>query len=432
MSILFLHGWNSVVGGVKPTYLKDHGHEVINPALPHEDMTEAVRIAQAEFDKHRPQVIVGSSRGGAVAMNIDSGDAKLVLLCPAWKKYGRAKTTKQDTVILHSRADDVVPFADSEELVKTSGLPAYSLIEVGSDHRLADSEPLAAMEAVVRSSSPPASFSGDHPYAYHVLPLHALKLIASSGRLLSKADLRAAGTNLRRSSTADVDEALGLSRFIHFYLSTEKQLRFDRLPILDTQLKPSAVPPFPHTVLVIPTSRMSDSQCGICNFNAAVSRPAYGKVKGGNHARGMSPENIRRHWEGFRADAPDPKRLRFSHWHEGIAVPLLLGHQITLDPSRVGIKTKAAELLLRSPFEIPGSAKLFVFSDVDLASVRLLNLGFDVQVDRSGRFDWYGGQDRVEPGHRTIINNYFRADDGQLPDLNFDRLRPSRPDPLTV
>ena len=82
-TILFLHGWNSVPGGVKPTFLARHGHKVVNPALPHEDFAEAVRIAQAEFDKHRPQVVVGSSRGGAVAMNIDSGDANLVLLCPA-------------------------------------------------------------------------------------------------------------------------------------------------------------------------------------------------------------------------------------------------------------------------------------------------------------------------------------------------------------
>src|SRR6185436_10973482 len=80
MKILFLHGWNSVPGGVKPTYLKDHGHEVINPALPHEDFAEAIRIAQAEFDQHQPQVVVGSSRGGAVAMHIDSGETKLVLL----------------------------------------------------------------------------------------------------------------------------------------------------------------------------------------------------------------------------------------------------------------------------------------------------------------------------------------------------------------
>ena len=48
MKILFLHGWKSVPGGVKPTYLKDHGHEVINPKLPDEDFEEAVRIATPE------------------------------------------------------------------------------------------------------------------------------------------------------------------------------------------------------------------------------------------------------------------------------------------------------------------------------------------------------------------------------------------------
>jgi hypothetical protein len=145
MKILFLHGWQSVPGGVKPTYLAQHGHQVFNPKLPDEDFAEAVRIGQEEFDKHRPQSVVGSSRGGAVAMSIDSGEARLVLLCPAWRKHGTARTVKPGTVILHSRADDVVPFADREELVKNSGLPASALIEVGDDHRLADPEPLRKM-----------------------------------------------------------------------------------------------------------------------------------------------------------------------------------------------------------------------------------------------------------------------------------------------
>lgn len=75
MRILFLHGWQSTPGGVKPTYLKDHGHEVLNPALPDDDLDAAVKIAQAEFDRHRPDVVVGSSRGEAVAMNILSDEA---------------------------------------------------------------------------------------------------------------------------------------------------------------------------------------------------------------------------------------------------------------------------------------------------------------------------------------------------------------------
>jgi hypothetical protein len=75
-------------------------------------------------------------------MNIHGGDAKLVLLCPAWKNWGTAKTVWSDTVIQHSRADDVIPFNDSEELTRNS---EAKLIESGSDHRLACPEPLEAM-----------------------------------------------------------------------------------------------------------------------------------------------------------------------------------------------------------------------------------------------------------------------------------------------
>jgi alpha-beta hydrolase superfamily lysophospholipase len=149
MKILFLHGWHSVPGGVKPTYLAQHGHDVLNPGLDDDDFKKALATAQAEFDEHHPEVIVGSSRGGAVAMNMRNENARLVLLCPAWKKHGTAKIVKPGTVVLHSRADDVVPFADSEELIRASGLPATALIEVGTDHRLAELEPLAAMLAAV-------------------------------------------------------------------------------------------------------------------------------------------------------------------------------------------------------------------------------------------------------------------------------------------
>src|SRR3954468_17128067 len=117
MKILFLHGWHSVPGGMKPSYLVRHGFEVINPALSDDDFSEAVRTAQAVYDRHRPDVIVGSSRGGAVAMNLESSSTPVVLLCPAWKRWGTVKEAKPGTVILHSEADDVIPIAGSRELV---------------------------------------------------------------------------------------------------------------------------------------------------------------------------------------------------------------------------------------------------------------------------------------------------------------------------
>lgn len=96
MKILFLNGWHSVIGGIKPTFFKNAGHDVINPKLDDDDFDAEVATAQAAFDEHQPDVIVGSSRGGAIAMNITSGDGHLRCrtdddtLCP----YGENKPMK--------------------------------------------------------------------------------------------------------------------------------------------------------------------------------------------------------------------------------------------------------------------------------------------------------------------------------------------------
>ena len=84
-----------------------------------------------------------------------------MLLCPAWKTVGHGEAVKPGTVILHSEADDVIPIAESRELVRVSGLPESALIVVGTDHRLADPEPLRAMlEACERSTGKVDSAQG--------------------------------------------------------------------------------------------------------------------------------------------------------------------------------------------------------------------------------------------------------------------------------
>jgi hypothetical protein len=73
MKILFLHGWRSVVGGVKPTHLKQVGFEVINPKLDDDHFELAVSIAQSQFDAHQPDVdsetlIANSGLSGVISV----------------------------------------------------------------------------------------------------------------------------------------------------------------------------------------------------------------------------------------------------------------------------------------------------------------------------------------------------------------------------
>ncbi len=144
MKVLFLHGFGATPGGFKPTFLLSRGLDVLNPQLSNDDFDAAVATAQEAFDTGDPAVVVGSSRGGAVAMNINTGDVPLVLVCPAWRHWGAARTVKLNTTILHSEHDEVIPFADSVELVRASNLPASALWVIGHDHRLVDDASLDA------------------------------------------------------------------------------------------------------------------------------------------------------------------------------------------------------------------------------------------------------------------------------------------------
>ncbi|GAG22452.1 unnamed protein product [marine sediment metagenome] len=149
MKVLFLHGYGSDPNGIRPMFLEESGYEVVHPALPDDDFEGSLQIAQQSFDHAQPDVVVGSSRGGAVAMNIDSRHVPLVLIAPAWRKWGTATTVKPGTVILHSDCDDRVPIEGSRELLRRSGLPEDHLVVVGEDHRMVGQPAFEALVAAI-------------------------------------------------------------------------------------------------------------------------------------------------------------------------------------------------------------------------------------------------------------------------------------------
>ena len=94
-------------------------------------------------------------------MNLNAGNIPRVLLCPAWKKWGRVRALTFCAIVLHSRVDDVIPFEDSEELVSRSRDTECQLLEVGSDHRLADPESLQALWWACTACLDPAMATDD-------------------------------------------------------------------------------------------------------------------------------------------------------------------------------------------------------------------------------------------------------------------------------
>lgn len=134
-------------------------------ALARRVLRRSVAVQRRALARHRVDVVVGSSFGGAVALELLRSGAwtgPTVLLCPAHCLVAhrarrvppslRVLSPEQTAhvVVVHGRADAVVPIAHSEELVAGT---AARLIVVDDDHRLtatATADNLAGWIALTR------------------------------------------------------------------------------------------------------------------------------------------------------------------------------------------------------------------------------------------------------------------------------------------
>ncbi|MFO0600268.1 MAG: hypothetical protein U0228_33470 [Myxococcaceae bacterium] len=161
MRIVFLHGLEGSPNGIKPRTLRAMpGAEVTAPALPVaslmewrakvveegsppplEVLTPCLEVARAAVRDAAPELVVGSSFGAGLASRLaveGTWAGPMVLLAPAARRlFGSVVLPKRAgaVVVVHARGDDVVPYADSEALVRSAACEVL-LWAVDDDHRL--------------------------------------------------------------------------------------------------------------------------------------------------------------------------------------------------------------------------------------------------------------------------------------------------------
>jgi hypothetical protein len=265
------------------------------------------------------------------------------------------------------------------------------------------------------------TWQDDYPFAYHVFPLHLARDIWRAGALLSKKERGACGSHVARPTTAAVDEALGFDDVVHLYLP-KRGTPITALPILDAQLRPSQVPPFPHAVLRVPTHALGPDAL-LCCWNIAVSRPksAAAGVKGGNWARGTPAARIAGVWDAFRGEEPEFERAR-GRWVVARKVPVLLATDV---PSHRGLLQRprgGPELLIRDRLPVRSPMSVIVFGERDRGLLERPGPapgGIQIEVRR---FPGYGAEAASTVEAYARIERHLQGE--QVGDLDFDRVRP--------
>lgn len=133
MSVLYIGGINST--GFNAARLRHSGYKVTRPVLTNQNITATLakilpftrkNITRNYLQKlqdevlsqvtEKPDLVIGVSQGGAVAMSLQHYFPRLLLVAPAWKTYGVEPVVPQGTIILHGTNDWIVSPNDSQIL----------------------------------------------------------------------------------------------------------------------------------------------------------------------------------------------------------------------------------------------------------------------------------------------------------------------------
>ncbi|MDH3646485.1 MAG: hypothetical protein OER80_06910 [Gammaproteobacteria bacterium] len=140
LKVQFIHGLESSPQGAKSQRLAGE-FNTLTPAMDTSDFEACVQIQNEQLAAFAPDVLVGSSFGGAVALamvqrRLWSGPT--LLLAQAGLHYGLSASLPDGVSVwlVHGRSDDVVDPQDSRRLAAAGNAKSVRLIEVDDDHRL--------------------------------------------------------------------------------------------------------------------------------------------------------------------------------------------------------------------------------------------------------------------------------------------------------
>lgn len=170
--VLFIHGQESGPQGTKARQLAEH-FDALTPAMDTSDFEGCVRQIRDAIAEFRPDVVVGSSFGGAVAVALlqrSLWQGPTLLLAQAAAELG-VPLRLPDGVpvwIVHGTHDDVVPIASSLMLARSGSPEHVRLLEVHDDHRLsatvASGRLVALVHALARRASEPLRSAGERHF----------------------------------------------------------------------------------------------------------------------------------------------------------------------------------------------------------------------------------------------------------------------------
>ncbi len=138
------HGLEGTPQGAKARALGE-AFELVCPAMPVPDFAACVALHERMLAEAPPDLLVGSSFGGAVAWQLlltGAWRGPCVLLAPAVARMGLPwslpEGRRAPIWLVHGLHDELLPWQDSLALSRASARQGLQLVLVEDDHRLGD------------------------------------------------------------------------------------------------------------------------------------------------------------------------------------------------------------------------------------------------------------------------------------------------------